>query len=116
MNLDKQVTSLDLSRRLKELGVKQESYFYWLEVVDDFNVSPKLVTYKPKNRIGEYKTTKEGKWEEKGYSAYTVAELGEIIKPHIKKIEVKAVDENIFDPDYWAKMLIYLVENNLINL
>jgi len=27
--LEKQVVSLELARRLKELEVKQESYFYW---------------------------------------------------------------------------------------
>jgi hypothetical protein len=29
MNLNQQVCSLELARKLKELGVKQESYFWW---------------------------------------------------------------------------------------
>lgn len=30
MKLEDQVVSLDLAKKLKELGVKQESYFYWI--------------------------------------------------------------------------------------
>jgi len=33
--LDKQVASLEWSKKLKALGVRQESAFYWLEIEDD---------------------------------------------------------------------------------
>jgi hypothetical protein len=29
MNLEQQVCSLELAKRLKELGVKQDSFFFW---------------------------------------------------------------------------------------
>jgi hypothetical protein len=31
MELEKQVCSLELAKRLKELGVEQQSYFVWVE-------------------------------------------------------------------------------------
>lgn len=66
MNLKSQVCSLELSKRLKELGVKQESLFF----------------YNPKD--GELRRGFECFINEEGkmkwfVSAFTVAELGEML-------------------------------------
>lgn len=122
MKLSQQVVSLDLSKRLKELGVKQESYFWWVET---FNRS-KIIT---SNQGEDYYRSV---WDER-ISAFTVAELGEMLPSGISSVrgasgkwivyksagfdlgitevpDVKADTE----ADTRAKMLIYLLENNLI--
>lgn len=91
--LENQVCSLESAKRLKELGAKQESLWYWTYVEYD--------TYGRKHwelLFGEYyhAICKEGKIvktlrtnrggiqkpykEEDSYSAFTVAELGEMLK------------------------------------
>src|ERR1051325_10817319 len=62
MQLEQQVCSLELAKRLRELGVKQESYFYWF--FEEYNHEP----------VGWRIQTEEG-----DYSAFTVAELGEML-------------------------------------
>jgi hypothetical protein len=72
MKLKSQVTSPELSKRLKELGVKQESYFCWI-VREDQDASEATLECNDENihKDGEYGWIK--------YSAYTVAELGEML-------------------------------------
>lgn len=110
MELKQQVCSLELAKRLKELGVKQESYFYWLS---DHTDGTFLVT----DKISAATYAKE--W----CSAFTVAEFGipkneRWITYFSKKggwtlyrdgsdVEFKANTE----ADARAKMLIYLIEN-----
>lgn len=121
MKLESQVVSLNLARRLKELNVKQESLFFYAGVT---------------NIIQAY-------WEidrEKNYSAFTVAELGEMLPSTIgptsaslnEKVLVMSKDvliytigylgnnnycspqfQDITEADARAEMLIYLIENNL---
>jgi hypothetical protein len=90
MELSKQVVSLDLAQRLKELGVKQESLFYWIQedtvkegplyhVVDLYGVSDSKRRYI--NIVA---------------SAFTVAELGEMLPWHVEK----TVEET-----YWLEMV-----------
>jgi hypothetical protein len=72
MKLEQQVCSLELARQLKDLGVKQtESLFVW----SDHTVQPTLWTDKHLNE--DYKD--HGK---NVYSAFTVAELGEMLPTH----------------------------------
>jgi len=119
MELPQQVVSLELSKRLKELGVKQESYFAWIEG-DIWN----------KTDQSEYETPftpPRTEW----ISAFTVAELGEIIwsmselyRVHVNSrttISCGIVESGMWkhfdadtEADAKAKMLVYLKENKLI--
>ena len=119
MKTEEQVTSLELSKKLKELDVKQVSIFYWL-----------LTT------MGEYEVTDRGNVympEDTFYSAFTVAELGlmfgklTILSGYIPRFKYYScryfysneIDERFeadTEADARAKMLIYLAENGLIEL
>ena len=83
MTLEKQVCSLELAKKLKELGVEQESVFWYVDV-DGYD--SELV-------IEEYLIPKKGfffnKKEKGGISAFTGAELGEMLP---KQIEYKVSD------------------------
>ncbi len=141
MKLEQQVTSLELSKKLKELGCKQESHWYWEsyylpEITTDRHnniIDSKYIRHiadkRPVIRSG-FLTSKL-----KYYSAYTVAELGELLYQAFEKTDwgliYKAYGEvfNFKDtqrigelgiinlmriPDMGAKMLIYLLENKLL--
>lgn len=137
MTIEDQVCSLELSKHLKELGVEQESLFYWTELHDgdewatDGN-EPRIFNEK----LGSYIQS----------SAFTVAELGEMLPVTItvgykhfyfccnKTIhnnrcgyesengiwgnvdETHLVGEGKTESDARAKMLIYLLENNLVKI
>lgn len=85
--LEKQVSSFALSKRLKELGVKQESAFCWFEYKWPNNPSTWPGNKKPQNEwrlsfgppAGLYE---DGVWKYgKKVAAFTVAELGEMLPP-----------------------------------
>lgn len=134
MTLEKQVTNLELSKRLKKLGVKQGSLFYWRMV-------PGMAE--------PYLRQKDSKWQRwqypnQHYSAFTVAELGEMLPETLGKgfdveqykyatldepYQLEASDyvgtaqriphlvyqaKGKTEADARAKMLIYLLENKLI--
>jgi len=132
MQLESQVCSLELAKRLKELGVRQESYFYWSTdngdkfFVDSEETYP-IDAHYPRPKIV--------------CAAFTVAELGEILfqinyfnleKTGYLNITTEMIDrhegyfyrltnnfsENIIDDykeaDARARLLIYFLENGLI--
>ena len=70
MKLEDQVCSLELAKKLKELGVKQESK--WYHNGDDLIYSLIL----------------PGKFAKNSYASFTVAELGEMLPKAIIKNEI----------------------------
>ena len=121
MKIEDQVCSLELAKRLKELGVNQESVFWWTD--EDLVL------------MGGYKNTDwkisdtKGLYEQCAYtSAFTVAELGEML-PEGTTTEPFAIGQylctyrrpnhkrvSIYEPteaDARAKMLIYLIGKQL---
>jgi hypothetical protein len=73
MRLEEQVTSLDISKRLKTLDVPQESLFYWYKSV--------YTEAHPDGwKIGGLEVKP---YEGEKYSAFTVAELGAMLPAEI---------------------------------
>lgn len=131
MELKNQITSLKLSKKLKELGVKQESLFWWGEyaISNQFLGKTKVCT--------DLHTADTVNYSEI-CKAFTVAELGEMLPDFVKtKGGLLQHDEKKF-PDYYevsyriggdpvfgfsaeveanarAKMLIYLIEDEYVN-
>ncbi|UPJ35834.1 hypothetical protein IVB45_02140 [Bradyrhizobium sp. 4] len=122
MKLEQQVCSLDLAKKLKELGVKWESAFSWIEHEDGewrllrfgiegticvaaFTVA-ELGEMMPGNFGGHYVLTQKGLMGNRYYS--TLMRLQDSTEAY--KIEEKT------EADARAKMLIYAIENKLIEL
>lgn len=132
MELAEQVVLLELAQKLKELGIKQDSLFYWIKAQTSENVCAYGLTFVSNifNPINNFKEI---------YSAFTVAELYDILPCSIDifglcmevtsicinnrinnlyKIMYKDNDKGLCVPmvglklaDCLAKMLIYLIEN-----
>ena len=118
MRLEDQVVSLELAKKLKELGAKQESAFYWSRINGKF---VQLLA----ERECQYELTENDGVER--FSAYTVAELGQelIIGTDTmwdgQKWQVSFGDHerawsvrDDSEADARAKMLVYLIENCLV--
>lgn len=118
--LNQQVSSLELSQKLKNLGVPQESYSYWTDENIMLNIDNEWKVTLSKDLYPE---------TAKYISAFTVAELGEQIKKassvdiHMAFMEVTGGVTSrtqtvllMFDIEVVTKMLIYLLENKLINV
>ena len=99
LNQEKECSNLELSKKLKELGVLQESKFLWFKNYFPDGYLKKgeweLVSGKPLFQKDETAVC-----DNDCYSAYTIGELGEMLP----KAGVR------------AEMLIYLIENNYITV
>lgn len=120
MKLEDQVISLELAKKLKELGVKQESLFVWYVKL----VIP-VIIYLP--------TVARNKEDDETASAFTVAELGEMLPLGFQSYKIpsgnwecdsempkysqgrdRLVTRDFTEADARAKMLIHLIEKGFV--
>lgn len=134
MKLEDQVCSIELAKRLKELDVKQDALYSWIQRGD----TPKdwSASFLQESERAMTKDYVSSGW----CSAFTVAELGEMLPHHTPSMKdgqgyscstlcsedgdathwdsIENFDpETIFggtEADARAKMLIYLIENKLV--
>jgi hypothetical protein len=131
MELSKQVSSLAPSQRLKELGVPQQSLFHWTRTH-----TWKSGEFKPDSEPFIQYRKKQQKLSDYECSAFTTAELGELLpentkitkghtysQPHILRWFYVEEDEHgsiqkwcDTEADARAQLLCYLLEQGLITL
>ncbi len=142
MNLEQQVCGLELSKKLKELGVKQESLFRWCLRVPSGTTPDEQRKDGINYLIANDERIAASKMYLPEYAAFTAAELGEMLPTVIEQgvggtdgllrcskllqgawsvvYEETNGDEYVpaveadNEADARAKMLIYLIENKLI--
>jgi len=117
MQIELQVCSLDLAKRLKELGVRQESLFWWDTRTDGLVMR------------GDLQETEDVIHSDFA-CAFTVAELGEMLPQEVKSRWFSSMKtphgwsaayglhdsshDNNTEADARANLLIYLLENKLL--
>lgn len=122
MKKEEQVSSLELSKELRKLGVKQDGLYSYFQY-DEWNVMLRETSevFSPNNECGYNK-------DNLICSAFTVAELGEMLPDGSHSIKFNQIHRIEYNMDYIkaprqvdnneanarAKMLIYLIENKLI--
>jgi len=129
MKLEQQVVSLDLTKRMKELGAPQESIFWHIGVKNDVDETTWDIRLKgPRDTVFGIEVSEN-------IPAYTVAELGEMLpegftsskrrqgmgyecflfqnNPDMSPV-IQAHQYADTEADARAKMWIYLKENKLI--
>ena len=112
-SIEWQVTGLDLSRKLKELGVKQESVFYWMEYLTSNGTDWKNRVPSGKIEVRYPDGSNPSYWDfDNKISAFTVAELYQIIYDYGYDFGIP----NKFDPKaipiYMASFLVLSLEES----
>lgn len=114
MKIEQQVSSIEQSQKLKELGIVQNSFFY-------YTVCPTtlITTYEYSDRHAQLPIK-----DTSLCSAYTVAELGNALTTWLDDDNNRTPDfinekyglnlSQIFNPLMLTDLLIYLLENNHI--
>lgn len=127
MKIEQQVCTLEQAKKLKELGIKQDSYLtYELVPWDRTN------SHKKKGKLINLKPTNKGKASAvlgfEYFAAFTVAELGEMLGYHLNlsystkdgKQSWLAKDKPVhtFDTEAEcrASLLIHLIESSLLSV
>lgn len=112
MKIEDQVCSADLAKRLKGLGVKQESYFEYCYIIQ--KQSWELFVCDPDDKVNPK------------LAAFTVAELGEMFPKYVgsgrKKYGFYCRDfsrpletvVSLLEAEARAKMLVYLIEQGIV--
>lgn len=129
MKLEDQVVSLELAKKLKELGVKQESLWYWYHPAIEPEDSDLVLNSRGRVLNGDFaevQTRLSGYEIKEKYSAFTVTELGEILPPRCTTYRLEFGSFICRESNYEiqadteanarAEMLVYLLENKLIEL
>jgi len=143
MNISDQVCSIELAQKLKQLGVKQESLFYWQnqpynDGTDDIVLMINEI-HNDRNSNTIINTECETDDHPK-YAAFTVAELGAMLPYEVNERfliiekcfcnlwQLKYSDEDYLresviveikdesEANARAQMLIYIIENKLIEV
>lgn len=118
--MNNHVTNLELSKKLKEIGVQQDSEFYWI----DFSQGTK------ENGAWSLESSTEGYNVGTYFSAFLSTELGEMLPEFCTVFKASSTHTDKFvchlnthgkkdfgaktEQDARAKCLIWLIENNLI--
>jgi hypothetical protein len=84
VNLEQKVCSFESAKKLRELGVNQESYFIWTHSIKSCNRGEFTnLSIRDDDAID----TDDGKWKNIVYSAFTSDELGGMLKSYIDTVE-----------------------------
>jgi hypothetical protein len=121
MKLEDQLVSLELAKRLKELGVKQDGVFHWVAETHHTGINQHLNGWSLKTNHGVGRHS---------MAAFTVAELGVMLPQGCASFRKSAtvkyrcvppremqklpMQDGETEADARAKMLIYLLENKLL--
>lgn len=124
MKLEDQVVSLELAKKLKELGVQQDSYFMYFPIYDHHSGTAEVIEWRlvcEKNEIHGSEII----------SAFTVAELGEMLKDYDLEcvwfegeqaygaFQTNSGVDTCYgrtEAEARAKLLVYLLESKLMEV